>query len=199
MGVNDILEIIAVLPRYIQYIFPGYITIWVYYFCIGITLKDTRALIVKSIVISYLYVVFVNTLFAQFNELEQNIVLFILAVLVAYISSLLVEKEKEFHFLRRLGINTSLSLNEIDAIETNSKTGIWICVYLKNCNLMYEGFILHTEMAEGNRRFICLCNYRKFIIDTEGKLKNLEDHSTEREEQVILYFEDIARIEKRKI
>ncbi len=64
---------------------------------------------------------------------------------------------------------------------------------------MYEGFILHTEMEEGNRRFICLCNYRKFIIDTEGKLKNLEDHSTEREEQVILYFEDIARIEKRRI
>ena len=199
MSVNDILEIIAVLPRYIQYIFPGYISIWVYYFCIGITLKDTRAIIVKSIIISYLYVVFVNTLFTQFNELEQNIVLFILAVLVAYISSLLVKKEKVLHFLRRLGINTSLSLNEIDAIEINSKTGVWICVYLKNCNLMYEGFILHTEMEEGKRKFICLCNYRKFIVSAEGKLKMIEDNSTEREEQVILYFEDIARIEKRKI
>src|SRR5699024_849985 len=149
MGVNDILEIIAVLPRYIQYIFPGYITIWVYYFCIGITLKDTRALIVKSIVISYLYVVFVNTLFAQFNELEQNIVLFILAVLVAYISSLLVEKEKEFHFLSRLGINTSLSLNEIDAIVIISNTGICIYVYIINYNIIYEGFLVYTSLKEG--------------------------------------------------
>ena len=42
MRADDIMEIIDKLPEYIKYIYPGYLTIYTYYFMRGKTLQDNR-------------------------------------------------------------------------------------------------------------------------------------------------------------
>lgn len=56
MSADDILKIIAALPEYIKYIYPGYLSIYLYLFFRGKTLKDNNYIIVKAIAISYIYV-----------------------------------------------------------------------------------------------------------------------------------------------
>lgn len=42
MSADDILKIIAALPEYIKYIYPGYLSIYLYLFFRGKTLKDNN-------------------------------------------------------------------------------------------------------------------------------------------------------------
>ena len=54
---DDIIKIINEIPRYICYIYPGYITLYLYYYFQSLTLEDTTGKLLKSIAVSYFYVV----------------------------------------------------------------------------------------------------------------------------------------------
>ena len=198
MTADDIIRIIDTIPNYIIYIFPGYITIYVYLFLKGISIKDTKAIIIKSIGISYVYVVFLQ--YWNFpNEFIQIMALTLISVCVPYFIYKMVHTPTMHWVLRKLGIYTTYMDNEIESLE-GFDHGAWIVIYLYDENMVYEGFINSKELEEGKRQYICLSQYFKYQLDDSGKpiKPYLEDHAGDDDEQVVIYYKDIKRIEKRK-
>ncbi|WP_277407859.1 hypothetical protein [Lacrimispora xylanisolvens] len=91
MTAKDISEIIAGIPYYITYIYPGYLTMYMYFFLRGKTLKDTNYIFIKVIGISYVYLGILEwikkvdfTWLPLPIQLKQDIALIVISLLVAY-------------------------------------------------------------------------------------------------------------------
>lgn len=213
MNSGEILQVIDVIPRYIQYIFPGYLTIYLYLFFRSLTLKEDKGLIIKSIAISYIYKTIMDELvgpllgsFAflkfllRYEYLFEILFLIFVSVLVSLSSYKVVDSRIFERLLVRFKIKTSINTNEIEQLEKESEeSSIWVCVYLKNSDIVYEGYIVNKELEPEKRMFLCLSNFRKYQIDEEGKPKKpyIEKHDEEAQEKVIIYYQEILIIEKR--
>ena len=79
MNSDEILKIIEALPRYIQYFFPGYLTIYLYLFFRSLTFKENKGNVIKAISISYIYVVILQEIVEPFFNyiLPNNILIHI--------------------------------------------------------------------------------------------------------------------------
>ena len=76
MSSDEVLKIIEALPRYIQYFFPGYLTIYLYLFFRSLTFIENKANVIKAISISYIYVVILQEIVEPFaNYILPNSVL----------------------------------------------------------------------------------------------------------------------------
>lgn len=118
MNADDILRIVDALPEYVKYIYPGYLSIYVYLFFRGKTLRDNNYIFVKAIAISYIYIWLVNWIgeserlrrimnvvfLGAPRELKQNICLLIVSVGVAYIFYRITISHKICEILERLKI-----------------------------------------------------------------------------------------------
>lgn len=209
MSADAIIKIIEGFPQYIQYIYPGYLTIYIYYFLRGWTAKDTKALILKSLAISSVYIIVINELIAptvlliwpglaKYGTLLKTVALLSISVLIAYVSYTIIKSKSVSEKLEKIDIYTSFGSNEFDDIIDNEK-GTWLCIYLKSSDVVYEGYIINREIEAGKRGYICLCSFYKYILMETGKPKTpyIEDHSNNSKEKIILYLDDIARIEVR--
>lgn len=197
MSFEDIKFLIDEIPKYIQYFYPGYITIYLYYFFRGLTLKDTKNTIIKSIGISYFYIVLLNTVLrAGYASLEYNIWLIIIAVITAYICYMVIDSESFRETLEGLYISTTTTLNEIDALrDIDEKKRAWLKVYLKNDHIVYEGSLRKHESEQDRRSFIILSGYLKYRIEDDETEKLILDYKFKNRETVLIYSEDISRIE----
>lgn len=217
MSSDEILKIIEALPRYIQYFFPGYLTIYLYLFFRSLAFKENKANIVKAISISYIYVVILQEIIEPFacHILPNNILihigsykyfieiisLILMSVLFAYISYRIISSNYLFNFLLKMDIRTSIATDELNQLERSTKDGsIWLCIYLKNSNIVYEGFVYGMDLEDNHRNYICLSRYRKYIVDDSGNPIHpyIEEYDDEPEEKVIIYYPEISIIEKRK-
>lgn len=208
MTPEDILTIINSIPEYIEYIYPGYLAIFLYLFFKGKTIKDNSYIIIKSIAISYVCIVFKETcaeiLHLEFLKipyaLKENICLIILSIGGAYILHLLTSSNKVQEMLNKIGIDTTFYDNEIEALSDFGK-GAWLCVYLKNDKVVYEGSLGNKELEEGKRKYICLDAYYKYFLDEEEQPIEpyIEDHEGNYKETVMIFYDDIKRIERRAV
>lgn len=66
---EEIKQIIEELPRYICYLYPGYISMYLFYYFQALTLQDTKAKAIKSIAISYIYILVVDKIVGLFNTI----------------------------------------------------------------------------------------------------------------------------------
>lgn len=212
MSADEILKIIREIPEYIKYIYPGYLTVYIYHFLRGKTLKDNNYNLVKAIAISYLYIVlieglgsvacistFVNYLFYNASyEIKLNAGLLFLSVVFAYVIYRCVTSEDVELVLSMLAINTTFYDNEIEALADFDK-GAWLCVYLKDDEVVYEGSLGYKELEDDRRKYICLNAYYKYYLDENGKPKEpyIEDHENKPNETVMIFYDSIKRIEKR--
>lgn len=212
MSADDILKIIAALPEYIKYIYPGYLSIYLYLFFRGKTLRDNNYIIVKAIAISYIYVWLMQWLaqavslrklvnFIFFNapkELKQNLCLLILSIFFSYIFYRIAISKRICHFLEYFKIRTTFYDNEIEALA-DFDDGAWLVVYLKDDSIVYEGSLGIKELESDKRQYICLNSYYKYFLSKKGKPKEpyIEDHENEPEETVVIFYDDIKRIERR--
>lgn len=206
MNADDIIKIIEKLPEYIKLVYPGYITIYLFYFFRAITIKDNKAIILKAVILSYIYNVLIDetcTLFFIKGNLGyvfvENILLMILSIIIAYLSYSLTRSKKVRTILEKFNIYTTFSSNEIDEMECQSTNGTWIVVYLKDSDIVYEGFIVNKEMEPDKDRYIALAMYRKYTIDTNGKpvTPYIDDYSKNCNEKVVIYYRQIALFEVR--
>lgn len=212
MKAEDIIKIIDYLPQYIQYIYPGYITIYLYLFFRGKSIKDTKAIILKSIGISYICVLLAESLVKPlFNSLllyffnnknisingglPTNICLVFIALLCAYIPYRVVKYEKTEICLKKLKITTTFSDDEIALFE--KEAGIWASVYLKDKNLMYEGSLVYKQMDPEHKCFICLSGYTEYLLDDKYEKTKLTSNRNNNNEYIIIYFNEIERIKFR--
>ena len=211
MSADDVIKIIDGIPKYICYIYPGYITMYLYYYFHSLTLEDTTGKLLKSIAISYFYVVIIKWMFGLVNRIPFiniiddvngvlfNIFLIIFSIAVPCIVNLL-EKSKKFDDEAKkiksvLKINTSFAKNEIEVIQKKYNDTIWIYVYMKDSNLMYEGSLTEKELEDCRTKFFCLSKYRKYLLQKDGRKKKLKDYSDDEKEKVLIYFEQISHFE----
>lgn len=209
MNANEIIKLIEMLPQYLCYIYPGYISMFLFYYFRALTMNDTKAKTIKSIVISYLYIIIASGIIIPFlnkilrddisdayYSLEFNIVLIILSVAIPYIIYMWLYKSKRMeNILKCFGIDTTLDRNEIDMLQRKYEDQIWIYIYLKNSNIMYEGSLAEKELEEGSTKFFCLSKYRKSLIKENGKYKILADFADDEKEKVLIYFDQISHFE----
>lgn len=209
MDAEQFIKLIEELPPYLCYIYPGYITMFLIYFFRELTLSETNAKFIKSVIISYFYVVYlkeglipsINILFHTNMNLEGNSIIFhilliAISVIISYIIYYMLDKSEIVEkIIKRLGIRTTTDKNEIDMLQKKYSDTIWIYVYLKNSNFMYEGSLTDWELENGKNKFFCLSKYRKSLINNDGKISNIEDHSDNDKEKVLIYFDAISYFE----
>ena len=211
MKPEDVIKIIDEIPKYICYIYPGYISMYLYYYFKALTLDDTTGKLLKSIAISYIYVVFVQGCFNLINRLPNvnintdaksasfNITLLIVAVFVPCI----VNKVQKCQKLRKpikqikkwLNIETTSARNEIEVLQAKYNDTIWIYIYMKDSPIMYEGSLTEKEMEDCKTKFFCLSKYRKYLIRDNGSKQILADYSDDEKEKVVIYFDRISHFE----
>ena len=206
---DEIIKLIDELPGYISYIYPGFLTIWLYCFLRGNRFNIGKYVIMLSVGISFMYIVFAEYVIIPFvNEklnigyinssvvdIKFNIILFIMAVFVPYIINLIVGWNKIDEILKKMCIQTSVRDNEFDVLQDYYKNAIFITVYIKNTNLAYSGYMMQKEMDKDSRRFICLWKYRKFEVNQDTSLKKVDDHIDDDKERVVIYYDDISHFE----
>lgn len=199
MTSDEIIKIIDAIPQYIQYIYPGYLTIYSYYFFKGRSLKDTKAVIIKAIAISYIYIIFLEN-FNIRSALYENIFLLILAIVCSFITYTITQSDFTLTVLNFFGIRTTFYEDEFESLAGVDK-GAWVCVYLNNDSVVYEGSIGYKELEEEKRKYISLDAYYKYFLDGNGCPNEpyIEDHEGNYKETVVIFYDDIKRIEKRDV
>lgn len=208
MTTEELISIINILPQYVCYIYPGYISLYLYYYFHSLTLDESKAKVVKSVAISYLYIIVLKEVIKQINRIPYievkneisgvlfNVFLIFISILIPYISYILEKKCKILSSVKRkLGINTSFAKNEIEALQRKYNDTIWIYVYMKDSKIMYEGSLTEKEMEESRTKFFCLSKYRKHLLMNDGRKKKLADYSNDEKEKVLIYFDMISHFE----
>lgn len=207
----DIKQIIDHIPQCICYIYPGYITMYLYYYIHSLTLVDAKGTLLKSVAISYFYVLFLKWVFGAINKIPYvyfvndiqgvlfNVFFALISVVIPCLLNFFQKNEKIESKLKDikgfLGINTSFAKNEIDVLQKKYHDTIWIYVYMKNSNIMYEGSLTESELEDCKTKFFCLSKYRKHLLMADGKKKKLKDYSNDEKEKVLIYFDQIAYFE----
>ena len=197
MGPGEIKEIIEMLPEYIQYIYPGYITIYTYYFLRGKTLHDNKQTILKSIMLSYVY----KTLTAFIpvdSVILANIGYILLSVAIAYFAYLITRAQWIVILFRKLKITTTFFDNDVEALAGWDNSA-WLIVYSKSSNIAIEGSLGYKELEEGKDRYITLDAYTKYSVNEDGTLSQppICCYEDRYEEQCVIKYDDIKMIEKR--
>lgn len=208
MSAEDIIQLITELPPYLCYIYPGYISLYLIYFFMGYTLKDTNAKFLKSIVVSYLYVLFIQkliiprissnvlTISLEVDSIGFNILLFVMSIACPYlIYMVLFRNHTVDRLLRFLRIDTTIDANEFDMLHRIHPAGAWIRVYFKEKNVVYAGFLTGEEVELEKTRFLCLSQYRKYFISEGGNERKVNDYSDNKQEKVIIYLDQVSHIE----
>lgn len=206
MSADDIIKIIERLPEYLQLVYPGYITIYLYCFFRAFTIKDSKTTILKAIILSYIY----NVVFNQISNLifisgrlnyifVENIALTLIAAIVAYISFWITKSRKIESILKRLKISTTFSSNEIEEMEKCSDDGTWLVIYMKDNDIVYEGFLVSKEMEPDKKQYIAITKYRKYFLSADGKPTKpyIDDYSNNDKEKAVLYLDKISHFEIR--
>ena len=206
---DDIIKMIDEIPNYISFIYPGFITIWLFCFFRGNKFRMTKYIMMLSIGISFIYIFFTQNFIIQFindklsvsyvtsnvRDFKFNIILFGISVIIPYVLSRIVTCDKIDSILQEMFIYTSVQQNEFDALQCNYDNAIFITVYLKDMDIAYSGYLKQKDMDKDSRRFICLWQYRKFIVTQKGNLKKIDDHIGDDKERVVLYYDDISHFE----
>lgn len=197
MGPGELKEIIEMLPEYIQYIYPGYITIYTYYFLRGKTLHDNKQTFLKSIMLSYIY----KTLTAFIpvdSVIWANIGYIVLSVVVAYGGYWITTSQWIYSVFDFFNIKTTYFENEVEALA-GCDNSAWLIVYTKSSNIAIEGSLGYKELEEGKDRYITLDAYTKYSVNDDGTLSKppICCYEGQYDEQCVIKYDDIKMIEKR--
>ena len=124
------MEIIKELPKllenYFVYIYPGFLTIYIYNFAKARETKLDKTTLIMSIVISYTYIIIYGFIFStsilNFHDVDY-VALFIAADFIPLMWYRASRSAWGGQLLKRLGINTSLEDTAWDYIHCQDKKG----------------------------------------------------------------------------
>lgn len=213
MSAEEIKEIIQVIPECIIYIYPGYLTMFVFLFLRGKNIKEDNYIWIKVIAISYIYIAFKpfakyvisfgGTLSNIVNKVpgavRNNLYLICISIIVAYIWNRIIISDTMKWIFNKLKISTTFYDNEFEMLSDFNK-GAWIRVYLKDDVVVYEGSLGCKELEDGKQRYISLQGYYKYLLQ-DGKPVEpyIEDNSSNPQIEVIIFYDSIKRIERLQI
>ena len=146
--------VIQNIASYVIYIYPGIISIYLYNFFVARTTKDTQAFVIKSFAISYLYNLFIQTIFLSMcfvkevpekNSIAYNIVLIVISFFVPY-CCYKFKMSKIFTLLCGwLGISTSTTNVPFELLGDKEEKYTCIKIYLKDEPCVYIGYLGEYE------------------------------------------------------
>lgn len=201
--VNIIIQNIA---GYVIYVYPGIISIYLYNFFIARTTQNTQAFIIKSFAISYLYNLFLQTVFFEMcfwkkipekNSVAYNILLIIVAFLIPYCCHRLKTSKVFTSICGWLGISTSVTNVPFELLGDEEEKYTCLKIYLRDEPYVYTGYLGEYEYEDGQDKYVILTGYKKYYVESTEKEKvvygyNEEDYN----EKVFIRFSDIKIIEK---
>lgn len=181
-------EILQLLNSYLIYFIPGYISIWEYSFLKGKHINENINIIIKSIIVSYLYVKV---------SMHKDWVTIIIAFIVPYIYYLLQTFEWFDKVLKFMRINTSITDNVLDLIQNKEKKkkAVNLKLFMDEKGIMYEGQLRVHESDNQKEQVICLSGYRRYIKNDVGKYEVKNDYNGDKKRWVLLKYNDADRIE----
>lgn len=197
----EILEaVIIILEKYFVFIYPGFISYFL--FCFGRTKKIEKNYIVliTSIVISYVYIIiykFVRN--AKVEEfINQDYIALLLMSIVLPILWNWISRTKWFEsFLKFFRIYTTIEENALDYVRYRAKgknEGIVVKVFLDDMNIMYEGGLRFHESDVEKESDLCLSGYRRYK-KIEGEWKVIQNYENDSSRWVLIKGKDVKRIE----
>ena len=207
--INLVSYILQILNNYIVFVYPGWISLFVYTYLDGKKQEENLLLIIKSIIISHFYLKVLEYIL-NFNldsfqsmELSHHVILLMLSITLPILFYKFLHS-KFFNCIQSfLGISTRISSNPIEIALSKENDIPCVNVYMDELGIMYEGFIRNYVKDTERLNYLMLSNYKLFKIKTgTNKYKQtfpLKGHNQERQinkkNWVILYFNQITRIE----
>ncbi len=190
MKIQDIKEIILLLPTLIIYIVPGYIIITFHYFITAKKASKESDLLIKSLAISFVLIniekVFLHTMrfifgskfgIYELSSAKTIIITIIFGAVSIYVIDRILLSLNFQKFLHKLGIHKYISDSVLENI-VDIKFGNWIIAYLPAEEVIYTGKLrLYEGPKENMDYFIVLSNYSVHSYDGE-ELQNCNDDDT---------------------
>lgn len=196
---NSIQDILQSLELYFIYIYPGFITIFVYLFTKAQRLKEKKYVIIISVIISYVYVVIYRWI-RNYDKLSQftvkdHVIILAISILVPIIWHRISLSKCLECFFREIKINTTIETNVWDYIHSRDREGkgIVLKVFLDD-NIMYEGSLRYHESDVSKKQTICLSGYRRYE-KKDGRYITCRDYNNDNSRWVMLAMSDVTRVE----
>lgn len=194
------------IASYVIYIYPGFISIYLYNFFVSRTTKNTQALVVKSFAISYLYNLIIQASLDVLcfikqkpskNSVVYNMILIVVSFLVPYIGYRFKRSKIFAGICTGLGIETSATDVPLELLSDEGEKYTCLKVYLKDEPYVYIGYLGSYEYEDGHDKYLILTSYRKYYIKNNRYEKIIARHGRDTyKEKVFVKFEDIKIIEK---
>lgn len=204
MTVSEIQELINFLPELLIYLCPGYLTLWVYNAVIARSIKESKHMLGKAIILSYIYLKGVEWLKGYVPSLDINVTIIIIAIVFGIWTDKFIKSNFYQQILCMLNISASTDIDIIDKIRTPN--GVWVKVYLDSIHRVYEGALIYDIMDPEVERHIILCSYLKYKIlestvavdadnDIFTELELIENFRDDQAKRIVLKYDSITRIE----
>lgn len=195
---KDIMEVIL---NYIQYIYPGFIVIYIYYFIRGISTRNSELFYLKVICISYIVVTLINSIIGFFISEEElgnenveyifytNLLILVVSILIPVISFKIIKLGYIDKILKKLGTPIITSRNEIELIEQKmpDNKAVYVIIHLRG-NIVYTGNLIDAETGESG--FICIREWNKYSIGSHGDIVKLNNKRV-KERNIIFHLSNI--------
>lgn len=196
---NTIKEIIEILDKYFVYLYPGFISLYIFYFSKARKMKGNIITITVSLVISYVYILIYRTFCSKavsdFKDIDY-IILLIIAIVFPIIWHNISKSGRTEKILDGLGFNTTLEDDVWAYIQSRDKEkkGIVLKVFLDDKDIMYEGSLRYRESSDEKEKTICLSGYRRYLKE-DGKYYIKQDYNNDNSRWVLIDISKITRSE----
>lgn len=198
---NYIAESLEVLSKYFVYLYPGFISLFIFRFANGKNFVENKTSILKAIVISYVYMLILSY-FTGLDMNPENITIgeqFILlgvSVGVPIVLHAAGKWEWTREFLYGLGIKTAIKDDILDIITAldSANEGIVVKLFMDEKGLMYEGNLRMHESDIEREQVIAISRFRRYVRQ-DGRFVVTHDYSGDHSRWAVLKGKDISRIE----
>lgn len=177
-SIDEIKEVLGLLPLLISYIAPGYVFFSLKKYMFVEKYKRDNYFILSCLVVSYI-VVHIEESICEIAHIEYNIntpkfgiIAILIAIIGAYIFHLIANNAMFNKIFSLLGMNQSMSSNIFENI-IDKHGGAWLRLYINEENIIYTGELVYVNEHEGeNKYYIVLKNYKRSSYDSEETIDN---------------------------
>lgn len=161
---NNIIDILNVINNYIVYIYPGLISLIVYSFIQGKPFEENKNTIIKSVAISFLYIILLQELIVfkpgdiSGRDIKAHLILILSAVIFPYVLVKITGLKITKSFIRKIGIKSNVKNNPLD-IALEYEKSVYISAYLDDYNVMYAGWLRNHTSDINEAKYIMLSHY----------------------------------------
>jgi len=195
MNGEELRELIKVIIDFIPYIYPGIISISFYNFLSAVSVKENKLFLIKAVSVGYIYNMILGKISVLNRELQYNIMLIIMSVVIPYVLYKLIHSRVSKSFFEKLGSYTDLIDNDLELMCTGQEYNC-VRLYVKNKQIIYEGYVRTYEKEHDRKRYIILTDYKLVSVDKKFKEKTIIERKGDVNDSILIYLDDIDKIEK---